>query len=137
MQLTCSPLCSRKKESVQRCFLPRQELGLSKGRHYIQRVSWDTDPGRREALLSLAPPGAYSWLSKSSSTQRHEANAHPIWPHFPTEITFTAHKAPTPIDSLYARSLAQGGRRRRMRHIDTQPCSHCPHNEVCGLVCAF
>jgi hypothetical protein len=54
------------------------ELGLSKGRHYIQRVSWDTDPGRREALLSLGPPGAYSWLSKSSSAQRHEANAHPI-----------------------------------------------------------
>lgn len=66
------------KETIQRCFLPRWSWDFPRQtRHHIQRVSWDTDPGRREVLLSLAPPGAYSWLSKSSSAQRHEANAHP------------------------------------------------------------
>lgn len=67
--------------------------------------SWKTHGAStkfRTPILGSANPllGAKAWSECSSHLTTFS----------PTEITFTAHKAPTTIHSLFARSLAQGGR---------------------------
>jgi len=73
--LACGAPWNRKNQP--RLFL---ELELSKGRRQIQlciqRVSWDTDLGRRAELLSLGPP--MTLFLAHSPPQRHGEDDHPI-----------------------------------------------------------